>query len=931
MTLFARLPLPLLALAICSAEHALAQAECQYLPVARPWESRDARKSGQINSVCSGAFVDPMHVLTAAHCLVNCEGDGRLRRALTFTPARSASTASGTGQYDPYGTGYARKCANLRGFRCPGILGADPLFDIGIVRLDRPIGGLTLYNPIGYTDVFCVIPPGPVALPHLDQAGLPLRIYGYQGGDPEMKRRTPIIERCEHDGRVWWMGCESQAGDSGSNLSLVVPNQLNPTFAVLSGGNVFPILRHWTVLTGITEDRKNDLQHFIDQAWPQEPDLWPLLALDSDRHVRPEGAAFTRVVSGQRLPFFSFAMVNYSRTAFTGNIRAKVYVSDDRNIDPDADLLLGSYEIGVREIKRNRSIRFLTSAANRNSPAIPDFVIGPGADFARVWLGIVLDVNDASAANNVMCEDDTLPVTVTRRGACCRPGMPCEVTDAADCVLWFQGQGIGCDLLPCMGACYRPGTACFQTTFRDCLDQGGGYYGGLPCAEEQPARGACCLPNGDCVADTTLDHCFDNLHGTFFVNRGCDPNFCPQPPTGACCTGSAGCEVRNQINCENDGYEYLGDDITCDAQPCANKPMGACCDLDGNCVEVSSLDCHIIGGQYSGDGSTCDEAPCPAALSGACCLPDAECSLGGESECLALGGIWQGPKTDCAEGACGPDLPSGACCDPGSGFCRIISMPSCFAAGFVYQGDDVPCVPYPCEAIVGACCRIEICELLTSTACAAERGRYAGDGTRCEDIPCPPPIGACCKFGGECFTVSPEWCDFMGGQYAGDGATCPAAACPTLIAGACCDLAGQCRFGLELDCEISGFEFLGDGTICDLAPCDAIPRGVCCDALAGCSLETRAQCEGTGGIFLSAAADCGTAPCGLPCTCGDSNCDGQATVLDIAAFVQAIVDPAAWGQSHYCNYFCNDTNRDGEVSVADIGPFIVTITAGACP
>lgn len=60
---------------------------------------------------------------------------------------------------------------------------------------------------------------------------------------------------------------------------------------------------------------------------------------------------------------------------------------------------------------------------------------------------------------------------------------------------------------------------------------------------------------------------------------------------------------------------------------------------------------------------------------------------------------------------------------------------------------------------------------------------------------------------------------------------------------------------------------------------------------------------------------------------GDMNCDGAVSVADIAAFVLALTDPAA-----YMNLFpdCDvrnaDLNTDGEQSVADIAPFVQALT-----
>lgn len=61
---------------------------------------------------------------------------------------------------------------------------------------------------------------------------------------------------------------------------------------------------------------------------------------------------------------------------------------------------------------------------------------------------------------------------------------------------------------------------------------------------------------------------------------------------------------------------------------------------------------------------------------------------------------------------------------------------------------------------------------------------------------------------------------------------------------------------------------------------------------------------------------------------GDMNCDGVVSVGDIAGFVLALTDPAAYAATYpACDINNADVNGDGAVSVGDIGPF-VTLLAG---
>lgn len=61
---------------------------------------------------------------------------------------------------------------------------------------------------------------------------------------------------------------------------------------------------------------------------------------------------------------------------------------------------------------------------------------------------------------------------------------------------------------------------------------------------------------------------------------------------------------------------------------------------------------------------------------------------------------------------------------------------------------------------------------------------------------------------------------------------------------------------------------------------------------------------------------------------GDMNCDGSLSVSDIAGFVQALTDPAAYAQAYPgCDVSLADMSGDGAVSVGDIAGFVDALTA----
>ena len=62
---------------------------------------------------------------------------------------------------------------------------------------------------------------------------------------------------------------------------------------------------------------------------------------------------------------------------------------------------------------------------------------------------------------------------------------------------------------------------------------------------------------------------------------------------------------------------------------------------------------------------------------------------------------------------------------------------------------------------------------------------------------------------------------------------------------------------------------------------------------------------------------------------GDMNCDGLVDGLDVAPFVLAIIDPAAYAAGYNCDLIRGDMNDDGVVDVGDLGPFLDTLL-GTC-
>ncbi|HVP12253.1 MAG TPA: hypothetical protein VMV94_13830 [Phycisphaerae bacterium] len=188
----------------------------------------------------------------------------------------------------------------------------------------------------------------------------------------------------------------------------------------------------------------------------------------------------------------------------------------------------------------------------------------------------------------------------------------------------------------------------------------------------------------------------------------------------------------------------------------------------------------------------------------------------------------------------------------------------------------------------------------------------------------PVPIGACCLPDGSCLdNVTAGECETTyGGIWQGADTICSGVSCPQPPLGACCNGILGCTEEDEFDC---GYTWLGAGTTCGgdcdgdtvadscavamhLVP-DCQPNGVpdSCDLASGTSLDLNGN--------------------GIPDECesfgyADLNCDGAVDVLDIPAFVMALIDPTTYATTYpWCSRNLADCNHDGQVDGRDIQLF----------
>jgi hypothetical protein len=182
----------------------------------------------------------------------------------------------------------------------------------------------------------------------------------------------------------------------------------------------------------------------------------------------------------------------------------------------------------------------------------------------------------------------------------CRP--------SGDWVMRATWSGVNCT--PGVGACCLPNGTCEPMTVTTCSAAGGSFQGdGTQCGSvtcPQPV-GACCFSNNNCLSFTSAD-C--GLAGGVWLGAGsqCSGGSCPQ---GACCLPNGNClaSVTSQ-DCTAAGGVFQGPNVTCAAANCP-QPTGACCLSNGNCLNLTAANCAAIGSAtWAGMGTTCAGGAC---------------------------------------------------------------------------------------------------------------------------------------------------------------------------------------------------------------------------------------------------------------------------------------------------------------------------------
>jgi len=304
-------------------------------PNAYPW-----RMTVKFNGV-SGVLIDPYHVLTAGHCVVQNQSFGGVKIYPSYAQ-----------QDVPYGFALPEYVYLLSNYQI------TTASDIAIIKLDRPVGALTGWYGYGYNNSNSFFTGNKFFNPSYPSSGL------YNG--ELMYNSKGVLDYITSD--YLYSFRTGIPGMSGSSV-----------FSFVSGS---PVSYGILVSSGIKFNKINAGKYdavtkILTNNTPADFDLIPLKT----------GVYPWQIKSGTNIDSVEFYVLNYSETSYTANsASANIYISQDSVIN-SGDLLLQS-------IPLNNNIS-AKGTAKIKAAGINTAGMNPGS----YWVGVIL-TGDNNTLNN---------------------------------------------------------------------------------------------------------------------------------------------------------------------------------------------------------------------------------------------------------------------------------------------------------------------------------------------------------------------------------------------------------------------------------------------------------------------------------------------------------------------------------------------------
>ena len=343
-------------------------------PTAYPWCVNCKlfyTKAGSMR-VASGVLIDPLHVLTAGHCVHEGNG-GNWVTDMVVVPGYDNGSR-------PYGDAVGVVFYAWAGWRWFG--NTDD--DIAIIELDRPIGALTSWHGYGYNN-----DPSFYRNNVFHNAGYPAD-FPFDG--QSMYYWSGTFDVMDYsDSLGIWTGNEvgitrsSYGGQSGS-AAYLAESPKPRVYAVLS--NEFMGV---TYFPRITESKFGDVEGLVNSNTPSGMDLVPLNVKVSPAGIMPGGQALS----------MSYIVHNYSSASWSGTVNVSVYLSTNDNIST-LDTLIDSHSF-TWDFGPKSCVSVGVSAP----PVIPI-----NMPLGRYWVGVILDISDYDTNNNDSDGQDAASIMV---------------------------------------------------------------------------------------------------------------------------------------------------------------------------------------------------------------------------------------------------------------------------------------------------------------------------------------------------------------------------------------------------------------------------------------------------------------------------------------------------------------------------------------
>jgi V8-like Glu-specific endopeptidase len=330
--------------------------------------------SGDTYYPASGVLIDPMHVLTAGHCIHDVLNGGTWATSIVVIPGYANGNS-------PYGDASAVQLHSWAGWTVDGNFDDD----IGVIDLDRPIGALTGWHGYGYNDDAGFYTGNTFHNPSYP------RDPPYTG--QWMYYRSGPFDFTESLFNVWFgnevgINRSSYGGQSGSGAYYRDAGGNRTVYAVCSNTSIIT-----TSFPRITSTKFYNIRDdFIAEDTPATLDLTPL-----DVHTSPSS-----VPAGGALSSMDYLVHNYSAASWSGTVNVDVYISSNNNIST-LDTLIQSHSF---------SWSFAPKSSVRVSVTSPPII--PSDQYAgSYYIGVILNISDYSTANNDSDGQDASAITVS--------------------------------------------------------------------------------------------------------------------------------------------------------------------------------------------------------------------------------------------------------------------------------------------------------------------------------------------------------------------------------------------------------------------------------------------------------------------------------------------------------------------------------------